>query len=79
MKLKKEHNKPGLLIAPPRIDGAEAERLMTIVRPTRPIPIEKTLTGRTLVLDIENLRVVLTGQQARRLAYSLLLEAESLG
>ena len=78
MKIETTHNEPEFLIAPTRIEGAEAERLMTIVWPTRPIPVGKTLTGRKLLVEIENLRVVLTAQQARRLGYALLLEAESL-
>jgi len=49
----------------------------TIVRPREPIPIERTLNGRHLMLHVGRTAVVLIPSQARRLAYSLLLEAET--
>ena len=65
-------------IAPSPMARVEAEGLTSIVRPSRPIPIWQTLTGRQLVMEVGNLGVVLTEQQARRLAHALLLEVESL-
>ena len=50
-----------------------------IVRPREPIPIERTLNGRHLILHFGRTAVVLTASEARRLAYSLLLEAERPG
>jgi hypothetical protein len=75
MKSETTHNELEFLIPPTRIEGAEAERILW---PTGPIPVGRALTGRKLLVDIENLQVVLTAQQARRLAYALLLEAENL-
>ena len=78
MRTEPKYNIHEYSIAPSPIGRAQAEPLTTIVRPSRPIPIWQTLTGRQLVMEVGNLGVVLTEQQARRLAYALLLEAESL-
>jgi hypothetical protein len=61
---------------PNRVSGTVDENKLKIIWPTQPIPIERTLNGRNLILSLAKTSVVLTPTQARRLAYSLLLEAE---
>ncbi|WP_447985494.1 hypothetical protein [Nitrospira sp. Nam74] len=58
-------------------DTRSHEDDFTIVRPRESIPIERTLNGRRLLLHFGKTTVVLTASEARRLAYSLLLEAET--
>ena len=63
------------IVPTPKIPGAAVKE---IVRPANGIPIARSLTGRKLIVHIGKAAIVLSAHEARRLAYALLLEAETI-